>query len=548
MSAKVSAKNISFDVVQANDQTIVFQKESAGLGAKDVLEVSVYLCDDAKTFCIRKQITTTLKAAKSAQVMMSAPIAIPASAAEAGMAGEPEPSIASSSEGSLKTKKIKPKKDLHGFWDNAEAQAIEEAAKSGKLLMIDFYGIWCPPCNQFVESVFPTAEFKKEAKKFVLLKMDADQETSWRLKSLFKVGGYPTIVFAKVEKGGSAPVSNKETSLKEIDRVIGFFPSYDFIEKMQSAQSHKDLTLSDRLLIAKGNYLELLESQLKVKQEQKDKREALRLAEEGLKIDPENSYFKVIRISLNASNDPKVLELKEAQATLKLIIDKNKGESVDTLLALQELIVGNPEHFHKEMLVSCGDVIQELLNRVNLKTLNVDGYELSIADLYAFQIDLAQAMKDTALEKKARTNAIDSYRKLITLYGKKDSRGLNLELAYLLRKDGQVEAAKEIYERFIKLYPSEFTFYYAASKHYLDLKDYPRARELANHAIDFSYGDNQIRSVEQLVKVMIAQGHREDAKKIGAEFIAHLKDPSGYEVRTQRYIDSLKKTIEESKI
>src|SRR6202008_4358646 len=124
--------------------------------------------------------------------------------------------------------------------------------------------------------------------------------------------------------------------------------------------------------------------------------------------------------------------------------------------------------------------VDQLEKRIDPNTLFVKGTEITMADLDSIRMDLAETLNDDATLAKMRKKAIKSYEKLITFFanhGSKDLRSMNLEYAYLLWKDGQVDHAKKLYQQFIKKYPAEFTFYYAASKMYLSLKDYQNARE-----------------------------------------------------------------------
>jgi tetratricopeptide (TPR) repeat protein len=147
---------------------------------------------------------------------------------------------------------------------------------------------------------------------------------------------------------------------------------------------------------------------------------------------------------------------------------------------------------------------------------------------------------------KFEKSAIVHYEKLINFFankGKKDLRSMNLEYAFLLWRDGRIEQAKKLYQQFIQKYPTEFTFYYSASKMYYTLKDYTKARELAEKAFEYSYGDNRIRSMERLVWIMADQGMKPDAILRGNNFLKTVKSPAGLNIRTQRYIDGLKETI-----
>ena len=110
------------------------------------------------------------------------------------------------------------------------SKAFITAKKAGKPLLISFYGIWCPPCNELEETVFESPDFPLKAKRFELLKVDADAPTSWKLKDRYKVGGYPTVVFTN-------PAGD------EIYRVVGYRSPKEFARAMDLVLSAKNQDL-----------------------------------------------------------------------------------------------------------------------------------------------------------------------------------------------------------------------------------------------------------------------------------------------------------------
>ena len=156
-------------------------------------ETSAYICDDAKTYCVKR----TIRLDQEARVESSS--------ATTGAAI-----------GGRMARKF-------GFIYNDGPKALELARKSGKPLLIDFFAIWCPPCNQLDETVFPSAAYKKLARGFVTLKLDADAEASWALKDRYKVTGYPTVIFARPD--GS-----------EIHRIVGYLKPAAFLKAMTAAE------------------------------------------------------------------------------------------------------------------------------------------------------------------------------------------------------------------------------------------------------------------------------------------------------------------------
>ena len=109
-------------------------------------------------------------------------------------------------------------------------KALAAAKKANKPLLVDFFGIWCPPCNELDELVFSHPAFLEAVKRFVFVKLDADASTSWKAKDRYKVGGYPTVLFLKPNGD-------------EVERIVGFRPLRDFLQTMERARQRKALTL-----------------------------------------------------------------------------------------------------------------------------------------------------------------------------------------------------------------------------------------------------------------------------------------------------------------
>lgn len=520
MSAQVDSKKVTFKVAHKAKSQIIFETSEASLDQADSLSVVAFLCDDAKTYCVKKTATVSLKATQAKPVI-------------AAPTPEKKPV-----ETKKKVENKIQKKDEHGFWVNAQKEAMAESIRIQKPILIDFYGIWCPPCNQYNETVFPTAGFKAAAKNFVLLKMDADQETSWDLKSHFKIGGYPTLLVMKT------PVNETEVKkFEEIDRIVGFFPTAELAKRMNEAYANRTERFEDRILAMKANYLEGLQRIIESKWEQKDFASAVYFADEGLKTRPDDIYFQLIKLQGQVRENEKTVADKASIALLNKIDEQKKVLSVEVLMRAQDLLVSGAEHLDKNEVQIAGRLIEELLSRVNPKTLTIDGYELSLADLYAFKVEVVSVLKDEAGAQRAREQTIDAYQKLIALQ-KGEAKGLHSELAYWLWNAGRSDDAKKILDRFIQKYPKEFTFYFISAKMNLELKKYAEAKLQAEKAVELSYGDNHLRSVERLVRVLTASGEPKVAVEKGNLALNQVKDPKGYFIRTDRYIVALKKAVD----
>jgi thiol-disulfide isomerase/thioredoxin len=534
---------------------IVFSKAVAGLeevgfvggdarlkdGAK--IQAEIYLCDDQKTMCVRKVLAFALT--KNSNFTEFDTEATPGAKA---LPNE------------TKSKAKKSTKDEHGFWINDADSAIAESIRTEKPLLIDFYGIWCPPCNLYNETVFPKKEFTKAAKNWVLLKMDADDPASFALKSRFKIGGYPTLVAVKT------PSQTDVSSLAEIDRIVGYYPLHEFLNLLGDAYTNRKMTLDEKLVAQKNNYLKTLQEMLSIKIEQEDFKSALALAIEGERMSGDDlardHFFRLSILAIRANDQAEVLKEKSTEDLLKSIYENRAKGSNDTLLKFEDLLTNKSEQFTKTQIAWVNDVLDTLATRVIPETLSVPGVELSIADIDSMRVDVAEALakgdsKNSAKNKTvqgddelivaANARAAKSYQRMITAFHLENSRGMNLEFAHYLWKSGDIAQAKAIFNKFIKLYPKEFTFYYAEAKMDLDLKDLANARLNAEKAAEFSYGDNKLRSVERLVRVLAALGEKTLAVKRGNETLSEIKPVSNaLDVRTNHYIKALKKAVDDA--
>ena len=77
-------------------------------------------------------------------------------------------------------------------WLDSLAEAKAKAQAEGKPLVIDFYTIPCPPCEEFEDKVVPSAEVSRYADAFVWVSINGEEDTD--ASGQFAVKGYPTII------------------------------------------------------------------------------------------------------------------------------------------------------------------------------------------------------------------------------------------------------------------------------------------------------------------------------------------------------------------
>jgi thiol:disulfide interchange protein len=103
------------------------------------------------------------------------------------------------------------------FVDESYDQAMKDAGKSGKLVMIDFFATWCAPCKVMDKNTWPDKNVQAfVAEHAIALRMDAEKETG--VAGKYNVEAYPTIVFIKPD--GS-----------EAGRIVGLVEPEEFLKK-----------------------------------------------------------------------------------------------------------------------------------------------------------------------------------------------------------------------------------------------------------------------------------------------------------------------------
>lgn len=90
-------------------------------------------------------------------------------------------------------KELKPGDFASGIWIHDFKEAIGVAKSNDKLMMVDFYAVWCGPCKLMAAEAFTNPKFKDATKDMVLAKIDAEKDVMNAKK--YGVSAYPTVKF-----------------------------------------------------------------------------------------------------------------------------------------------------------------------------------------------------------------------------------------------------------------------------------------------------------------------------------------------------------------
>ena len=126
-------------------------------------------------------------------------------------------------------------------WHTKVDEAVREAQRSGKPILVDLYAAWCGWCKELDRNVFSTPRFHQFARDFVLLRVDTeDGGEGTELNDRYEVQSLPTtlllngdrILLGKIE--GYAPT---DEYIGQVQQELKEFATYETRAKAAIASS-----------------------------------------------------------------------------------------------------------------------------------------------------------------------------------------------------------------------------------------------------------------------------------------------------------------------
>lgn len=436
---------------------------------------SLYVCDDAQTFCEPKVID--LKS------------------------GQPELANAS-----LPMTKVTENK--YGFIEDNLQAAAEKATKQNKLVLIDFSARWCPGCIRLENEVFNTKDFRDKTKAFVKVRLDYDIFDNLKIAKQYNIRAIPSLLVttARLEEiSRSVDFQPMSTIAKFLsDAKANSLPFAELQKKADAGDKAAALTLGERLY-ASSQYeksvaylskvqaapIELLDAKVQaakdtMKADEKLKTQFQQAVREAIAQEPSSSRSLIWRTDLVESlGDP---------AEKKKIATEG--------LAVGDAILAHPDQLNEALK---GDPIGEF---TGFEKMYVASERADLAE----SAGLDEATQQAALHK-------------VTEYGREahipvGRKGPALRYLIFLTAAKQFPEAETQVRSMIKNDPKNPELQRRLLRVLNGEKKYNEAIQVGRELLPQSFGKNEVWVAQQLAKAYVGDGKKLEAKALAQGYLA----------------------------
>ncbi len=383
-----------------------------------------------------------------------------------------------------------------GFIEDNLKAAVDQAAREKKLVLIDVSARWCPGCVRLENEIFGKPAFRAAAKKFVTVRLDFDRFENLELaKKKYDVRAIPSLIVID---------GNQE----EISRLVDFQPMPVVTAFLKDA-SKTPVSLSKlesdpkaaltvgRRLYSSAQYekavtalskvqpppVELLDARV---QAAKGKPEFQKVVRDAIAAEPASSRSIVWRTMLVESLDPKDAEVAKIAS---------EGLSVG------ERLLAAPKKLKE---ATRGDLVGEFA-----------GYEALL--VASERADLAEAAHlDESAQQAALTRVVEIGRALKIPVSKK---GPALRYLIFLVAAKQFDEAETQARALLKKDPSNPEIQRRLLRVLNGQKKFTEAIPLGREALAHSFGKNEVWVAQQLAKAYQGAGQKLEAKALAQAYL-----------------------------
>ncbi len=433
--------------------------------------VSLYVCDDAVTFCE----TSVLDLKTGAETLPVAAVAKPEKKGKRKKGKDEEAG--------------KGKVNKHGFYEDEYAVALAEAKASKKLLLVDFSARWCPGCVRLEMETFPTESFKKLTGDYIKVRVDVDRFENSVLVEKYMIKGIPALVVITPEQEEVSRIIDYQP----MDTMTQFFgsvaadpvPIRELSDKAREKNPEVLLRLGKRLLSA-GRYGEALEALKQIKPTPPELLTAqvnaypkdAKVLKAAIKEEPKSARSLAWRASLAGLTD-------RYEEKLKI---RNEGvELSDELLASPEKL---KESVKYEDVGEFADFEALLVAMSRAELIEASG--ASGAEVDAAWKKTAQVVSGLSIPPK--------------------NLGVAMRQLIVLTKAKEYQPADKLARRLVKADPKNPELQRRRLRLLYELKDFDGAVKLGKKVIADSYGRNEIWAAETVAKAYVQTGKKKEAR------------------------------------
>ena len=390
---------------------------------------------------------------------------------------------------------------LHHSSD-AEA-AFAEAAAAGKRVLIDFSAVWCPPCQVLAAEILHDPDEVDYLESYVVVELDADDPSSFALKSRYAVGGYPTVVVA--EPDGTL-----------VDRMVGY-PGEEGTRDWLVAAAGDLLTIPAILADPDAVPAEVATDTAK------------RLLSEGEK---EAAAAMIERAPDGVEKELVLFEMEPTLERLARLMEDAPQRAGDWIWGAYQLLAD----------VEAGELEHE-----RQAVLEFAAWEIASAA----PVEAADyAYVAAGLSEGAQAQAFNAAGAALLSAGLSGDprldRGHYTFLAHLYSAAGDPQAGLDVLERAAESFPEEFTYHYSAAGIMEDQERYGEALDKVRLASEYAYGDMSIRAAMTEARILETMDRIDDARQVLTDALDSAARPQeGEEVRTWTYIKRLEAQLSE---
>lgn len=389
------------------------------------------------------------------------------------------------------------------FGPDASASGAEEAfarAKaSGKLVLLDFSAVWCPPCNMLADEVLHRD--LPELDGFEIAILDADHPSSFSLKSRYKIGGYPTVVVATADG-------------TERTRIVGYDGLQSFLSWLASAPTSSDGSDLGKPAEEVAPERAAVLAWMRVEQHDYKSAEAwLARAETA------SESFRASSIELHLAR----FALTQDPADLSWLLAHAPDRAGDFAGPAAEMLEKHGE----------GQPLADAERAILLAVRDAEG--VALADALYSAASLASHRKDEPTSRMYHAASVSLVRSAMS--GDPDhDKGYISWLASELEASGDTDAAIALLVDSVARWPDEPTFDLDLAPLLSRLGRHEEALVSADRAISLAWADNRLRAVAAKADILVALGRSDEAKAVAeAELAAQPAPESEIAVRTHRY-------------